>query len=63
MSTAEKYRKRRCLLLWAPLVGLGATVYAYSLTFTLTANGLSVLGLFILSVGAAAALKESRKES
>lgn len=63
MSTAEKYRKRRCFALWAPLAGLGATVYAYSLTFTFTANGLSILGLIILSIGAAAALKESRNES
>lgn len=63
MSTAEKYRKRRCFLLWAPLAGLGTAIYIYSLTFTLTTNGLSILGLFILSIGAAAAIKESRKES
>lgn len=63
MSRVEKHRKRRCLLLWAPLASLGATVYAYSLTFTLTANGLSIFGLIILSIGAAAALKESRNES
>ncbi|MCI4012344.1 hypothetical protein [Brevibacterium sp. ZH18] len=63
MSTAEKHRKRRCFLLWTPLAGLGAAAYVYSLTFTLTANGLSILGLIILSIGAAAAIKESRKES
>lgn len=63
MSRSEIHRKRRCFLLWTPLAGLGAAIYAYSLTFTLTANSLSILGLIILSIGAATAIKESRKES
>ena len=61
MSTAEKYRKRRCFVLWMPLAALGALVCAYSLTLTLAVNSLSFLGLAILSVGAAAALKESSR--
>lgn len=63
MSRAEKYRKRRSWFLWTPLAALGSAIYIYSLGLTLTVNGLSVIGLIILSVGAGAALKESRKES
>ncbi|MDN5605706.1 MAG: hypothetical protein L0G59_09865 [Kocuria sp.] len=59
MSTAEKYRKRRCFALWAPLAALGSAIYIYSLGLTLTANGLTVFGLLVLAVGAVMALKES----
>lgn len=60
MSRAEKYRKRRCWLLWAPLAALGTTTYIYSLSFTLLPNALSILGLTVFSIGAAAVIKEAR---
>lgn len=61
MSTAEKYRKRRCWAMWMPLAALGSAIYIYSLGLTLTANGLSAIGLIILAVGAGTALKEGRQ--
>lgn len=61
MSRAEKYRKRRCWAMWMPLAALGSAIYIYSLGLTLTANGLSAIGLAILLAGAAAALKEGRQ--
>ncbi|WP_186293222.1 hypothetical protein [Brevibacterium aurantiacum] len=63
MSRNLIHRQRRCWFLWTPLAALGSAIYIYSLGLTLTVNGLSVIGLIILSVGAGSALKESRKES
>lgn len=60
MSRHPIHRKRRAWLLWVPCAALGAVTYVWSLSFTLTANGASVLGLAILSAGAVAALYESR---
>lgn len=61
MSRLEKHRKRRAWLLWAPLAVIGCVIYAYSLGLTLTANGLSVIGLAVMGAGAVAALNETRK--
>lgn len=63
MSRTPIHRKRRCWLIWTPLAAIGAATYIYSLGLTLTVNGLSVLGLIALSIGASSALYESRKES
>lgn len=60
MSRHPIHRKRRAWLLWVPAAALGAATYVWSLSFTLTANGLSLLGLAIMSAGAATALYESR---
>lgn len=60
MNRAEKYCKRRIAWLWAPLVGIGGAIYTYSLGLTLTANGLSIIGLGIMLTGAVAALNETR---
>lgn len=61
MSTAEKYRKRRCWALWLPAAAFGSIVVAYSHGLTATANGLTVVGLIVLTFGAASALYESRQ--
>lgn len=61
MSRAEKHRKRRAWLLWAPIAAAGCVIYAYSLGLTLTANGLSVIGLAVMATGAVAALNETRQ--
>lgn len=63
MSRNPIHRKRRCWAIWTPLAAIGAATYIYSLGLTLTPNALTVLGLIILSIGTAAALYESRKES
>ena len=52
---------RRAWLLWAPLAATGCIIYAYSLGLTLTANGLSVIGLAVMATGAIAALNETRE--
>lgn len=61
MSTTEKHRKRRAWLLWMPVAIIGSAIYVYSLGLTLTANGMSVIGLGIMLAGSAAALKETRQ--
>lgn len=61
MSRAEKYRKRRAWMLWAPIALIGCGIYAYSLGLTLTANSLSLIGLAVMSTGAIAALNETRR--
>lgn len=61
MNRAEKYCKRRAWLLWAPLAAIGCVIYAYSLGLTLTANGLSIIGLTVMGAGAIAALNETRQ--
>lgn len=60
MSREDKYRKRRSWLLWAPLAALGSAIYIYSLGLTLLPNALSILGLTVFSIGAAAVIKEAR---
>lgn len=60
MNRAEKYRKRRAWLIWMPLALIGCSIYTYSLGLTLTANGMSVIGLAVMAAGAVAALKETR---
>ncbi|AZL13819.1 hypothetical protein CXR25_14055 [Brevibacterium aurantiacum] len=60
MSTAEKYRKRRCWAMWMPLAALGSAIYIYSLGLTLLPNALSILGLTVFSIGTAAVIKEAR---
>lgn len=62
MSRNPIHRRRRCYALWTPIAATGAAIYIYSLGLTLTANGLSVIGLLILSIGAAAAIKETREK-
>lgn len=61
MSRLEKHCKRRAWLLWTPLAVTGCVIYAYSLGLTLTANGLSVIGLAVMATGAIAALNETRE--
>lgn len=61
MSRHPIHRKRRAWLLWVPCAALGAATYVWSLSFTLTANGLSLLGLTILAAGIVAAFNEMRQ--
>lgn len=61
MSRHPIHRKRRAWLLWVPAAALGAATYVWSLSFTLTANGLSLLGLTILAAGTVAAFNEMRQ--
>lgn len=62
MSRHPIHRKRRAWLLWVPAAALGAATYVWSLSFTLTANGLSLLGLTILAAGTVAAFNEMRQQ-
>ncbi|MCT1446169.1 hypothetical protein M3G43_02680 [Brevibacterium casei] len=61
MSRHPIHRKRRAWCLWVPAATLGAAAYVWSLSFTLTANGLSLLGLAILAAGTVAAFNEMRQ--
>lgn len=62
MSRHPIHRKRRTWLLWVPTAALGAVTYVWSLSFTLTANGLSLLGLTVLAAGTVAAFNEMRQK-
>lgn len=62
MSRNSIHRRRRCYALWTPIAATGAAIYIYSLGLALMPNALSILGLIILSIGAAAAIKETREK-
>lgn len=62
MSRHPIHRKRRAWCLWVPTAALGAGLYVWSLGFTLTANGASVLGLAIVAAGTVAAFNEMRQQ-
>ena len=49
MSRDPLHRKRRCYFLWLPIAIIGCAIYIYSLGLTLTANGLTVIGLAIIA--------------
>lgn len=53
------YARRRLVCLWLPFIVMGMAVMLYSYTFTLTANGLTFLGVFVAGVGALAAALDS----
>lgn len=51
----ETYVQRRFFALWLPFVLLGLAVYIGSYAHSLTFNGLSLLGLFVIGLGIFAA--------
>lgn len=55
----QVYATRRLMCLWLPFIVMGMTVMLYSYTFTLTANGLTFLGIGAAGVGAIAAALDS----
>ena len=59
MSRYPLHRKRRCYFLWLPIAIIGCAIYIYSLGLTLTAHGLTVIGLAIIAAGAAPSVKEA----
>lgn len=59
MSRLPVHRKRRCYFLWLPIAIIGCAIYIYSLGLTLTANGLTVIGLAIIASGVAPAVREA----
>lgn len=46
------FQKRRVALLWVPLAGLGMCMYFWSFVYSLTVNGLSLIGIAVAGLGA-----------
>lgn len=47
----ETYAHRRLICLWLPLPLMGMAVYLGSFAFTMTINGLGLLGLGVTGIG------------
>lgn len=55
MSTAEIHVRRRFLVLFLPIIALGALIFLVASAATLTVNGGSILGWGIAGLGLIAA--------
>lgn len=58
----DVYATRRMFVLWLPFAVLGMAVMLYSYTLTLTANGLTFVGLFTAGLGILAAALDTEDE-
>lgn len=58
-----KHQLRRACWLWLPAIAAGAIINAYSYTLTLTANGLTLAGMALITAGTlAVALDHDRTQ-
>lgn len=59
----DVYATRRMYVLWLPFIVMGMMVYLYSYTFTLTANGLTFVGLSTAGLGVLATTLDTEDDS